>query len=637
MLWYFSDADDSVQTPTNPRRRRRAAPHESPNATPKRRKVDSTRWKQTKAKEARAKGLAYVSRRGKPVAEKELLPGCAEKCRLKCHTKVSLEERQRIFKSYYSTPDTTHKWNFISRCVSVSPVKRRTTDEDFSKRHNTLTYFIHLSDRSKVKVCRKFFLDTIVTSEQVMKTAVFMKQKKNNACISPDNRGKKRRKEGTGAIIRNNVKAHISGFKPVESHYCRKSSKCTYLPQTLNVRKMHSLYLMGREKNQPHTANLRQYRDVFRQEFYIKFVKPKKDMCSQCLNWNNKSAAEKEEAEALEIFNRHIQNKKTGHELKVADSLRPKTEPNVCVISMDFQQILECPKGANSEYYYKSKLKCYNFSTFEHHSKQGTCFVWDQTIAAKGATEVSSCISKLIEELSQRGVKELVIWSDNCWSQNKNRLLFSLYNMASVKWDMKITHRFLEKGHTHMEVDSMHALIERSCKGVEVYTPSQWYAIMKAAKKNDPRYRVVEMKQEDFKDFREIAEMHNWSQVKITQIRELEVYKNQVQVKYNYGEEPRKFSIMKRQVGRPVRWESFRPKQVYHQKFVIPKNALDDIKWYVQKGHIPTSCVPYYENLFQVQAELNDTINNRNSTDSADECDSCDDEPVSEDENDGED
>ena len=56
-----------------------------------------------------------------------------------------------------------------------------------------------------------------------------------------------------------------------------------------------------------------------------------------------------------------------------------------------------------------------------------------------------------------------------------------------------ICHYYLERGHTENEGDSVHALIERSAKRVNVHGPSQWYTLVRMAKKKGEPYSVTEI------------------------------------------------------------------------------------------------------------------------------------------------
>lgn len=48
----------------------------------------------------------------------------------------------------------------------------------------------------------------------------------------------------------------------------------------------------------------------------------------------------------------------------------------------------------------------------------------------------------------------------------------------------EINLKFLETGHTYMECDTMHSVIERAARIIPVYAPSDWIKIIRQAKKN---------------------------------------------------------------------------------------------------------------------------------------------------------
>lgn len=57
-----------------------------------------------------------------------------------------------------------------------------------------------------------------------------------------------------------------------------------------------------------------------------------------------------------------------------------------------------------------------------------------------------------------------------------------MYVLAAKMFKMKIRHHFMEKGHTQNEGDSVHALIEKTARGREVYSPDEWYSLVRWAK-----------------------------------------------------------------------------------------------------------------------------------------------------------
>lgn len=66
-----------------------------------------------------------------------------------------------------------------------------------------------------------------------------------------------------------------------------------------------------------------------------------------------------------------------------------------------------------------------------------------------------------------------------------------------------IDHKFLEPGHTHMECDSDHALIERKKKksNIDIQIPRDWYQFVRSV---HSKMNVVEMKANIFFNFSEL-------------------------------------------------------------------------------------------------------------------------------------
>lgn len=132
--------------------------------------------------------------------------------------------------------------------------------------------------------------------------------------------------------------------------------------------------------------------------------------------------------------------------------------------------------------------------------KQGYCFLWNETVAKKVSDEIASNVFRYIEKMSDSGVIDFIFYSDNCTGQNRNSIVFSMYLLAAKKFNVNITHRFLEVGHTQNSGDSMHSAIERVSKNQNVYTQKRWADLMQQAAIKKP-YIVPEVTQEEIYDF----------------------------------------------------------------------------------------------------------------------------------------
>ncbi|KAK3925963.1 Ribosomal RNA large subunit methyltransferase E, partial [Frankliniella fusca] len=105
-------------------------------------------------------------------------------------------------------------------------------------------------------------------------------------------------------------------------------------------------------------------------------------------------------------------------------------------------------------------------------------------------------------------VRKLILFSDSTIGQNRNSIVSAMFlTLLEMHCSIKsIEHVFLEAGHTRLEVDSKHSVIERSKQHVDkIHVPSDWYDLVRklgTSTKNFPngRFHVVEMKGE-FCDF----------------------------------------------------------------------------------------------------------------------------------------
>lgn len=576
-------------------------PAEDPATKPRRSNPDN--WKRNIVKQQNDSGAAHISLRGKKREERKMGAGCNKECIRKCHHNFSEAHRTVIFKKFWEIKNHTMQWYYIAGLVKSTDIKRRTVIVYPEEPRRKFNYNYHLPSESgpELHVCQKFFLETLGINQKWVRSAI-MKQRANHGSVPVDRRGKCKKLSPAKVAIKRGVIEHIKLFPTVEGHYTRKDSKSQYLAENLNKRIMYSLYKIEKEAaNETNYASLRQYRDIFKSEFNLKFFRPKKDQCARCLSWKNKTSQEKTEAGLLK-FEKHLSDKEKSNELKRLDIERVKTDEEArkrtCVLSCDLQKVLQCPKGMNRDFFFASKLSIYNFTLFVSGVQQGINYVWDQTEANRGAAEIASCLWNFISQKVECGITEFIIYSDNCSSQNKNQFLFSMYLMATLKFNIKITHRYLEVGHTHMEVDSVHARIENSTKYTDIYVPNQWYAAIRAAKKNRPHYEVIELGQDMIFDFAAVAKFQTWDKVKTSTFREI-VLDNEKPGKVMYKTsfeqvEPFSANIIKKGPGRPVQWKTLTLQKKYSAKIPVPDLTLTSLQNLCKSGAIPSVYAPYY-------------------------------------------
>jgi len=468
-----------------------------------------------------------------------------------------------------------------------------------------------------ITVCQTMFLHTFDVSIKTVKSALT----KN----SPDKRGKHNNRIRLNEALIHSVKTHIKRFPVVESHYCRADTRRKYLNEDLSLAQMHRLYLMDHDKANPNTATLRQYRDIFNTYFNLGFFKPKKDQCSVCAEWKAFNGEEKlaHPEKAAEIAD-HVKKKQIVRKMKQQDKANSRDKEKnpglskMRVISFDLQKVFLTPRSEVGEFFYKRKLSSYNFTVFDCTVKEAYCYCWDQTIGGRGANEMASYIYDYILFLVSKGVTEIIIYSDSCSAQNKNQYLFSMYYWISIKHNLTIIHRYLEKGHTQMEADSVHGRIEKKIKHTDLYLPQQWYGFIKTARVKKPHYVVKEVTQKDVLNMKELGKYFQWSKVPITKIREIVFDTNSppgsISFKNDLESDSIVVRILTKEPGRPVNWVTLQPpKAAYKEKIPLKKKLRDDLEWFLNKNYIPAAYIDRfralieYETHDELQSEEDDT------------------------------
>ncbi|XP_022824803.1 uncharacterized protein LOC111355254 [Spodoptera litura] len=452
------------------------------------------KWIDNKRKHLLNSGQQYVSRNGNIKNKKELRPVCSSSCKMKCSEKFDTDIRKNIFNKFWELADHTRQWEFINNFTEKNNKKRITT-EGPSRRQFTTKYFLPIpADNTLItrqQVCLKTFLNTFCITDQFVRTA-HSKLSQEGITLT-DNRGKHSNHPNVvdTAMVKS-VCDHVASFQPVESHYTRKDTTKLYLDNNLNMNRMFSLY---KEWDQFSTYSnpaqtLRQYRDIINANMNVGFFIPKKDICDKCHSYSNNTSPTEEQIQA---HNKHLENKTIAREIKNNDKEQAIKSPDTVCATFDFQKILNCPHGDVGLFYYKRKLSIFNFTVFDLGLKEGTCYMWTECTGKRGANEVSSCLMHFVNIKVAGGAKKFLFWSDNCAGQNRNRVVYSFYMYISKCYGIDITHRFMEQGHTQNEGDSVHALIERESKRKLIYTPDQWYALVRWAKAEGRPYNVVEV------------------------------------------------------------------------------------------------------------------------------------------------
>ena len=327
------------------------------------------------------------------------------------------------------------------------------------------------------------------------------------------------------------------------SHYSRDDAPLKrFLSPDLNISRMYHLYLEAEEPEvlarQREITKARQeripvpspikptfgegfYRKVFNSDFNLGFGLPRTDTCATCDRLNLALKSDPSDTAARQQLTDHQDQADKGYQTMRGDSKAAvaswsnrsrslgsaaySSVDAVDMISFDFQQNLGTPNLHHNDMFYARQLWTYNFGIHDCVAGKGYMYMWDETVAKRGSSEVASCLKHFFQAY-RTGARSLVSYSDGCGGQNKNLTIVGLYNELHLSgvYDI-LNHKFLTRGHTFLRNDTDFAQIEKRKASATVYVPSDWFSVVKEANRRNP-FEVVAMQQEDFLNYKDFVD-----------------------------------------------------------------------------------------------------------------------------------
>ena len=172
----------------------------------------------------------------------------------------------------------------------------------------------------------------------------------------------------------------------------------------------------------------------------------------------------------------------------------PCTVDATDMYTFDFEQNLPLPTLTHSDVFYCRQLWMYNFGVHDCVRDKGIMHLWDETTAKRGSCEVASCLDYCFLNRNS-GAKHLVLFSDGCGGQNKNRIecTFLLKLIHDGRYQ-QIDHFFLVRGHTFLPNDRDFSVIEKRKRVEKAYIPADWVQVVATAKASKP-FEMLHMDQ----------------------------------------------------------------------------------------------------------------------------------------------
>lgn len=406
---------------------------------------------------------------------------CQKSSKLHC-SEIDEGKREEIFKYFWGKLEWKERRMYVKTSVEVSDVKRRRTEAVQSRRSASLFCCLCV-DGKRLRVCQRMFLSTLG-----IKQWTFLKWVGRRG-ESPEKMARVRVRTEEQDFL----KTFLLDLPKVPSHYCRSSSSKMYLePFFKSISHLHTQYKQSCADHSIQPLSRQVFTNTFN-DLNLSLFHPKKDQCDTCCAFKagNIEAA---------VWEEHCVKKDDARAEKVKD--KQLANNTTLVACMDLQGLLLCPKLQASALYYKMKLGVHNFTIYNMASHEAKNYLWHEGEAGVSANEFASCIVDYLE--AHPTYNEFILWSDGCGYQNRNLVLSNALLKFATEKKKRVTQKYLERGHTQMECDSVHSVIERKLRNRDIHVPAEYAAVIRGARSSPKPYEVKYVGYSFFQDFSKV-------------------------------------------------------------------------------------------------------------------------------------
>lgn len=431
----------------------------------KRQLKGETRAVRKERKLKRNTGQEYTTRKGKTRAKRTIRP--LKKCRNKCQDKISENDRLQLFNQYWNIGEYNRRVSYLAGLMEIKKKEiSRPRTMLTNRRHNrqyTVLYHFQIHGQN-IPTCKFCFIATFDETARFLGIVMQKKLANKSGIVPLDRRGAKSPPNKRTEEDIENVRSHILSVPSYESHYTRRNSQKRYLPPHITLCDLYSEY-KAKYPDNPVS------RFIYEREFHslnIKIKQPKKDTCQTCDKIHMQIRLDDSNLVLKENLLKHQEEADLAYKAKSDDKCLSKDDPTRKTITFDLQQCLPTPAIQSSLAFYKRQLWTYNLTIHDCDESQAYCYMWHEALAKRGGDEIGSCIYFYIVNDLPKSVKHLVMYSDTCAGQNKNSHIAAMCMKALQDSESLETldHKFLIPGHTHMECDTDHSLIEKKKKEI---------------------------------------------------------------------------------------------------------------------------------------------------------------------------
>ncbi len=166
-----------------------------------------------------------------------------------------------------------------------------------------------------------------------------------------------------------------------------------------------------------------------------------------------------------------------------------KCDKNALVVTADMMRVIPIPILSLKNSNISEIITVYNQTYCElGENTKAYCIVSHEAEIRKTSNEFINFILDFIKSQMCENVENLIIWTDNCSSQNKNWRLYSslvmIINDSSIKLK-NLSLKYLECGHTFMSSDALHGVISQKLNRDKlIFTPNHIIEQIKESRNN---------------------------------------------------------------------------------------------------------------------------------------------------------
>ena len=240
------------------------------------------------------------------------------------------------------------------------------------------------------------------------------------------------------------------------------------------------------------------FRKILNENFNLHFHAPISDSCRRCDSFKMSIMACTDERKKKELeFEKelHLRKAEEAREgMREDRELARQPEQDVTCIDFDLMKTRATPVLSTGVCYYKRQLWTYCLGIHDLASENAIMYLWNESIACRGAQEVGSCLLYYVKNFVH--TRNLIMYSDQCGGQNRNIKLSLMCSYITTSPDntvSRIDHKFLCSGHSYLPCDQDFGLVEKSKKyHSNIYVPNDWEVVVRTTRKKP--FHVISMK-----------------------------------------------------------------------------------------------------------------------------------------------